>query len=73
MKIDLKIRWRRNVSSKIGTFNIGDIYSIPVDLDYIENHNDLLDIIEEEVGWFDEVLDFVILNEERLWSIVYMY
>ena len=64
MKLDIKIRWNANIAGH----NKGDVQAITVDCDYIEDHDDLVRVIVDEVGIFEENVDYTIENEEQFWE-----
>ena len=64
MKLDIKIRWNANIDGH----NEGDVQAIIVDCDYIEDHDDLVRAIVDEVGIFEENVDYTIENEEQFWE-----
>ena len=64
MKLDIKIRWNANIDGH----NEGDVQEITVDCDYIEDHDDLVRAIMDEVGIFEENVDYTIENEEQFWE-----
>ena len=64
MKLDIKIRWNANIDSH----NEGDVQTIIVDCDYIEDKDDLLRAIEDEIGQYAEDVHFEIINEEQFWK-----
>ena len=64
MKLDIKIRWNANIAGH----NEGDVQTIIVDCDYIEDHDDLVRAIMDEVGIFEENVDYTIENEEQFWE-----
>ena len=64
MKLDIKIRWNANIAGH----NEGDVQTIIVDCDYIEDKDDLLRAIEDEIGQYAEDVHFEIINEEQFWK-----
>ena len=64
MKLDIKIRWNANIDGH----NEGDVQTIIVDCDYIEDKDDLLRAIEDEIGQYVEDVHFEIINEEQFWK-----
>ena len=64
MKLDIKIRWNANIDGH----NEGDVQTIIVDCDYIEDKDDLLRAIEDEIGEYAEDVHFEIINEEQFWK-----
>lgn len=64
MKLDIKIRWTMDIDGH----NEGDVQTLTLDCDYIDNKGDLLQSIEDEIGGYDEDIHYEILNEEQFWK-----
>ena len=63
MKLNISIRWNRT----IGIHREDDVTKLPVDLDYVSDHEDLVQAIKDTIGEYSENTDFEIVNEEQFW------